>query len=255
MYGNLYTIRECEQKIIGMDHLSYFASMQFAIYGFRLKPSIKFKRTTQRGSMLVKADPKSTGLQEKLMQKIKAGIKAGNHFRDVEFFFSTPRGWLSMSTEVDESATKNLKIILTQKNLERLYLHFSGNPVTLETIQTLTTDFHTFHRLRSFGLEFLNSRMSEEEVVLFAQALPQLKVLERLYFKVIQYPSVSEGCIYYLMSAVSKLSNLKHFEIYFRRLDTLDQMVQELINRIKLLSNIQCEVSKQSLYFYRKDEN
>ena len=56
--------------------------------------------------------------------------------------------------------------------------------------------------------------MSETEVVLFAQGLSQLKALEKLSFKVIQYislsdsqvqlhfryPNVSEGCIYYLMS-------------------------------------------------------
>jgi len=232
-----------------MDHISQFASMQFAVYGFRLKPCKKFKKTVQRGSSLaLKIDTRMASLEDKLLKK----MRCGSHFGDLEFFFSTRRGWLSMSTEVDESAAKNLRMISTQKSLERLYLHFSGNPVTLETIQGLTSGFHQFHRLRNFGLEFLNSRMSEEEVVIFAQALPQLKALEQLSFKIIQYPSVSEGCIYFLMCTISKLSNLKKFEIYFRRLAS-DEMVNELVKRIKALGNIECEHSKQSLYFYKKD--
>jgi len=152
MYGKLYSVQECEQVVIGMDHISHFASMHFARNGFKLKPCKKFKKTVQRGSSLaLKTDTNMASLEDRLLKK----MKCGSHFLDIEFFFSTPRGWLSMTTEVDETAANNLKIISSQKQLERLYLHFSGNPVTLETIQSLTSGFQNFHRLRTFGLEFL----------------------------------------------------------------------------------------------------
>jgi len=125
--------------------------------------------------------------------------------------------------------------------------------VTIETIQSLSNSLPSLGKLRSFGLDLLNSRVSETEVVIFAQMLPQMKYLERLTLKVIQYPNVSEGCIYYLMSTISKLPNLKHFEIYFRRIIPSSEMVRELVKRIQSLENIECCVSKQSLYFCYKN--
>jgi len=124
--------------------------------------------------------------------------------------------------------------------------------VTLETIQSLSSSLPSLGKLRSFGLDLLNSRVSETEIVIFAQMLPQLKFLERLTLKVLQYPNVSEGCIYYLMSTISKLPNLKHFEIYFRRIIPSSEMVRELVKRIHSFENIECCVSKQSLYFSSK---
>jgi len=74
-----------------------------------------------------------------------------------------------MSTEVDESAVVNLKMIANQKSLEKLYLTFGGyflylgviltgtkrNPVILETLQGLSVALPTLKYLRWLGLEFL----------------------------------------------------------------------------------------------------
>jgi len=249
-FGRLYSLRECEQNFVGMDHLSNYANIHFALYGSKLRLCKKCKKLMQRGALGTKNDKSRQVIQEKIIGK----LKWINNCKEISLSVSTTQGWLSMSTDVDESAAKHMRMISHQRSLEKLNLYWTGNPIALETIQELAAGFPNFQHLRSFGLEFLNSRLSETEVVLFAQALPQLKVLERLQFKVIQYPNVSEGCVFYLMSIISKLANIKHFDIYFRRFDTSDEMVQELINRIKLLGNIHCELSKQSLYFYRRDE-
>jgi len=250
IFGRLYSLRENEQVLLGMDHLSSFANMHFVYYISKLRMCTKSKKVMQRGPMITKDDKSRPAPETKLIGK----MRWMKHIKECSFHVSRTQGWLSMSTGVDESAAKNIGMICQQKSLEKLCLYFTGNPVTLETVQELAIGFPNLTKLQNFALEFLNSRMSETEVVLFAQALPLLKALERLSFKVIQYPNVSEGCIFYLMSTISKLPNLKNFDIYFRRFDTSDEMVQELITRIKLLKNIQCEVSKQSLYFYRRAE-
>jgi len=247
MACNLYTIQDCEQVQIGMDHISQFAGMHFAKYGQRMRLCTKFKKILQRASLSTRCDS-----QNKIGEGALRKFKGCNHFREMDFSVCMPQGWLSMSTEVDESAVVNLKMITTQKNLEKLYLRFCGNPVTLETIQSLSSSLPSLGKLRSFGLDLLNSRVSETEIVIFAQMLPQLKFLERLTLKVLQYPNVSEGCIYYLMSTISKLPNLKHFEIYFRRIIPSSEMVRELVKRIHSFENIECCVSKQSLYFSSK---
>jgi len=89
MYGKLYSLRECEQVVLGMDHISQYASMHTAIYGCKLKLCTKFKKIGQRGNLFIRSDPNCQGLEEKVMKK----IKCGNHFRDIEFYLSLQRGW------------------------------------------------------------------------------------------------------------------------------------------------------------------
>jgi len=241
-----YSVRECEQIMIGMDHISEFASMHFAKYGRKLILCKKFKKILQRAVVMGRADMSIQGVSAEFLRKIKKCV----HFREMDFSVVMPTGWLSMSTEVDESAVVNLKMIANQKSLEKLYLTFGGNPVILETLQGLSVALPTLKYLRWLGLEFLNSRMSEMEVVILAQLLPQLK-LERFILKVIQYPNVSEECLYYLMNTISKLPNLKRFDIYFRRLTIPEEIIQELMKKIHTYEHMSCSFSNQCLHIYR----
>jgi len=190
-----------------------YANMHFKKYGSKMIHCRKFKKIIQKANLLDKSGVSSQATSETWLKK----LKECKQFREMDFSISIPQGWLSMSTDVDEEGAVRLQMIAAQVNLEKLYLRFSGNPVPLESIQGLSESLPRLKFLRSFGLDFMNSQMSESEVVLFAQLLPQLKSLERLKLKIIQYPNVSEGCIYYLLNVISKLSNIKHLEIYFRR--------------------------------------
>jgi len=227
-----------------------YANMHFKKYGSKMIHCKKFKKIIQKANLMDKSGIHSQACDEGWLRK----LRECKQFKEMDFHISIPQGWLSMSTDVDEEAALRMKMIASQVRLEKLYIHFSGNPVPLESIQGLSEALPRLNSLRSFGLDFMNSRMSETEVVMFAQLLPQLKSLERLKFKIIQYPNVSEGCIYYLLNVISKLPNIKHLEIYFRRFDTTSEMVQELVKRINSLDNILCCRSKHSLSFTRADQ-
>jgi len=190
------------------------------------------------------------------------------NFTEVDYHVSMPHGWLSMSTESDDGPIALMTVVGSQIYLQKLTARFTGNPVTLETMEKLSEILPKLKYLRCLAFEFLNSRMSENEIIIFAQTLPQLKSLERLHFKAIQYPNVSEGSIYYLISTISKLPNIKNVEIYFRRylvrifhsnslprLNIPEEIVQELLNRLQSFENIQCCHTKQSLSFTRTDKN
>jgi len=214
--GKLYSIKEFEQIHIGMDHISEIATMHFKKYGDNLRACEKFKKVLQKSTFIARNDPAIRNIEKKFVKKAKGFQK----LKDIACHLSMPQGWLSMTTEFDESSFMNLKMIAAQQILEKISFQFSGNPVTLETIQGLSEALPALPNLHTLTLDFLNSRVSENEVVMFSQMLPQLKALERLYFRVIQYPNVSEGCICYLLSVLSKLPNIKHFQIYFRRYKT-----------------------------------
>jgi len=249
-FGKLYSMKECEQIMVGMDHISQYASIHWKKYGNKLILCKKFKKRLNK-AILCKFDPVMREKEDEFMRK----IKPCKHLTEMIIRFTMPQGWLSMSTDVDESSASHFKMIALQKKLERLHISFCGNPVPLETIQALGEAVPDLACLKTLSIEFLNSRLSENEIVVFAQLLLELKPLENLTFKVIQYPNVSEGSICYLMSVISKLTNLKQFNIYFRRLDTTSDMVQEFLKRIRSYDNIHCSVSKQSLAFTRAEED
>lgn len=122
MTCNLSTVRDCEQIQIGMDHISQFAGMHFAKYGQRMRICKKFKKVLQRASLSTRCDSHTKSIGEGALKK----FKGCRHFREMDFSVCMPQGWLSMSTEVDESAVVNLKMITSQINLEKLYLRFCG---------------------------------------------------------------------------------------------------------------------------------
>jgi len=226
-----------------MDHISTFADSHFARYGRNLNMCKKLKKRVQK-STFMKYDHKL--IQGNSFQRIK-------RLRELEYVAAMPQGW--MSSDPDEVLNTVKGAFQIQENLEKLRLSFCGNPMSEETIESLCEALPKLIYLHNFSLEFLNSKISENEVITFAQMLPQLKSLERLRFKVIQYPSVSEGCIYYLMSIISKMPNLKFFEVYFRRLTIPEEVVQELLNRFAKFENIQCCYSRQCLAFSRNSIN
>ncbi len=96
--------------------------------------------------------------------------------------------------------------------------------------------------------------MSETEMVLFAQSLAHASQIEHIDFKVLQYPNVSEECIFYFVSVLSKLKNIKSFNAYFRRLTFSEEIMSELIGRTNSLPQIGCCKSTNSIHFFKHSQ-
>ncbi len=96
--------------------------------------------------------------------------------------------------------------------------------------------------------------MSETEMVLFAQSLVHAPQIEHIDFKVLQYPNVSEECIFYFVSVLSRLKNIKSFNAYFRRLTFSEDVIDELIYKTISLKQVGCCKSKQSVHFFKHSQ-
>jgi len=180
MFGRLYSVQEFDELLIGLDQISPFADSHFAKYGRRLKNCRKLKKIIQKSSFM-KYDKRVIPLGFfKRMERYP-------NFTEVDYHVSMPNGWLSMSTESDDGPIALMTVVGSQIYLQKLTARFTGNPVTLETMEKLSEILPKLKYLRCLAFEFLNSRMSENEIIIFAQTLPQLKSLERLRFKAIQY--------------------------------------------------------------------
>jgi len=151
MTGKLFSVREFAHVQVGMDHLSQYAGMHFKKYGRKLKYCTKYRKTFQKSSFITRNEELDSEKTQKLIQS----IKDCRCLKEMTFSLSMPQGWLSMSTDVDNSAVVNLKTIASQKHLEKLHLHFCGNPVVLETIQGFSDYLPGIRNLRNFGLSLL----------------------------------------------------------------------------------------------------
>jgi len=102
--------------------MSQFASMHFAKYERNLMLCAKFKLIVQKASLMTRCEGGAQHIEQDYMKK----RKAGQHVKEMDFALSMPQGWLSMSTEIDETAAMSLRMISMQTYLQKLYLHFSG---------------------------------------------------------------------------------------------------------------------------------
>jgi len=250
MYGHCYSARRGEHVVVGLDQITDFAHMHFAKYGRKLVRCREMKKVVQKTTFLAYDDEVNEKIfQNKKIFKLPTRVK---NVREIDISLSVPQGWVSMSTEVDETPLNNMKMISQFHNLVNIGFCFSGNPITLETMQVLCEILPQFKFLKRPNLELRNSRVSETEIMQFAQTLPTLKGIEQLTFKVIQFPNVSEGSIFYFIGTLSKLNNFKKFDIYFRRIDIAKEILQEIVERVALLNNVKCYHSQQSLHFKRE---
>jgi len=249
MYGHCYSARKGEHVVVGLDQITDFAHMHFAKYGRKLIRCQEIKKKIQKKSFLPHGDEVTEKIFQQKSLKLPTRVK---NVREIDISLSVPQGWFSMSTEVDETPLNNMKMISQFRNLVNISFCFSGNPITLETMQVLCEILPQFKLLKQLNLELRNSRVSETEIIQFAQTLPTLKAMEQLIFKVIQFPNVSEGSIFYFIGTISKLNNFKKFDIYFRRIDIEKEILKEVVERVALLNNVECYHSQQSLHFKRE---
>jgi len=188
---------------------------------------------------------------EESRPKFKLPKIAKSKLKEIHSSMGMAKGWHFMSTEYDSTDVKILHTFALHPHLATLKIQFIAVPLPFETIETLSSFLPGMINLRFFYLEFMNSKVSDEEIIMFAQFLTRMSQLERLTFKIIQHPNVSEMAIYYLISTISKLKNFQIFDIYFRRLSVPDENITSLVNKVNQLENVQCNRCKQSLHFYR----
>jgi len=108
--------------------------------------------------------------------------------------------------------------------------------------------------LKTINYESLGCRMGDLELMTVLFGFTKLKQLKNLNFKLIQPPGVSEMVIARFVDVISKLENLESFNIYIRRAEMPDQMIQQFMRDVCKMSNVKCHRYKGSLHFYRYKE-
>jgi len=172
--------------------------------------------------------------------------------RCLEVAFSISREWSNMGTESDPSGQATVDFFSGQTKLQQLKIKMMKIPVNFEGILLFFPAISPSKNLHHLEWEFLNCRVTDMEIIAFAQGLTKARQLEYFSLKVIQNSNVSEDCIEKIVEVMSKLDNLSKFDLYFRKLNLPPKGILELGKRILYLPNIDCSCSKESIHIFRK---
>jgi len=123
-----------------------------------------------------------------------------------------------------------------------------GSDETLMFLKTLLSS----PSVRHLEFECLGCLIDDREVLIVAYALSMIPYLTSFTFKVIQKSSISQGCIETFTQAISKLKNLQNFNLYFRKVDFPEPVMNKLVEKLISLENIQCCSTTQSLHIFKR---
>ena len=248
MISKCYSIQEIDHSTLNLENITESAHLKSSKKSKKLVKVRHVKRVIQKSEILHDVCNFKT-VQKSVFSRLRV--------QSIDLRFGFPTGWLSMSTEHDESTMLILKTAAWHQELKSLKLQFSGNPTVLETMQILGETLPKVQSLRKFSLEFLNSRVTESEMFAMIQMIPSITQIEEFTFKVLQYPNVEIACILCLISRLSMFKNFKKINLYFRRLNIDEEEMRGVVNRIQSLDEINCVPSKNSLHIYKNicDEN
>jgi len=242
--GKCYSLRYFEEVIFDLLDLSENT--------FRKIPSLGRKRLLLEEIKVV--NHRTGVIRNDYDMPIKSDIKKSIknlHTKKASVSFGISTGWFSISSEFEETTVQFIKSFGLPHFLSHISFKFEGAPLTFEILEALIHVIPGVPLLKFFSLEFLNSRVSETEMMILTQALPRMSHVQQLELKVIQYPNISDGCIYYMVNALSKLKNFTKFDLYFRRLSVTEDVLQELENKLLELEDVKCSRFRESLYIYK----
>lgn len=108
-----------------------------------------------------------------------------------------------------------------------------------------------FKSLKLLKLVFVSCNLTDLEVMILAEGIGKCKQIEEATFTVIQKPEISWECYCKAAEFISKLNNLKKFDIYFRRLNVSSFEVKQIKTALEKLNNTKYILQNQSLHIYR----
>jgi len=240
--GKLYSVRSLEEHFPEAEEIPETTQSCFGIHKMKMRRLRKVKMTYQK--------PSGGIYDSQLKENIVERMKRVNYFEEVVLNMGMSKGWFPMNSSVDETSNGHFRLLSFHKNLKRLTLKFRNLPGTQDIVEILAEILPEAAKLRYLSLEFQNSGISENELVLLAQTCATIPQVENLNLKVLQYPNVSEESIIYFISVLSKLKNFKTFNAYFRRITFPEEIMKDLMDKATNW-NVGCEQTKQSVHFFR----
>jgi hypothetical protein len=174
--------------------------------------------------------------------------------KKVDMTCSVATEWMS-KTEGESQETEEFCIQFMSRfpNVEEMTCRFVNVGDAVE-INACTNTMAKLNHLKTLNYEGLACRMGDLEFMTILFGFTKLTQLKTLNFKLIQPPNVSEMAIARFVDVISKMGNLENFNIYIRRVEMPDQMIQEFVRDICRMSNVKCHRYKGSLHFYREKE-
>jgi len=171
--------------------------------------------------------------------------------QSLDLTFSAIGEWANVGG-TDQNKAIFTKISERFPQLQSLRIMVIKTIFNYESIMHSILILQSFARINKIQYEFLNSQISDVEIIAFAHGLMKVKQLKVFSIKVLQKGGISEECIEKFAGILSNLDNLQKFDLYFRKLDIHPQGIVDLGTRIQNFKNIQCSCSKESIYIYRK---
>jgi len=189
----------------------------------------------------------------------KKNIHDNKRMRKASLSFGISSGWFSENQEVQPQSILEFNDTMILKNLEYFSARLSGVFSISEGLNMFDVMIPRLTKLISFSIEFSNCKISDFEIITLSQVLFKAQQIKHFRLKVLQYPNVSKDCIYFLVKTLLKFSNIKKFDLYFRRLSLDDREITELIEGISELKveNLNCSCFKKDslhIYFNLADE-
>jgi len=209
----------------------------------RYLESLKYSGLLQKGTL------KNEILEKELTSKIPTFPK----IKKIEAMFSIPGEWADMGIENDFNEQLLTKIFEGFPQLQVLKLKSIKTMSNYHETLNMLAAMSTLQNIHHLEFEYLNCRISDMEVIAFAQGLMKIKQLKSFCLKVIQNFDISEDCIEKVADVLSRLENLTKFDLYFRRLRLHPQAIIELGKRIESFGNISCSCSKESIHIYKRE--
>jgi len=111
--------------------------------------------------------------------------------------------------------------------------------------------FKSLVHLKYLEFELLSCEIGDMEVAAFLYSLCLIQQLKYFCFKVIQTSPISMDYIEKFVEKISSMSNIKEFDLYFRKqyISQRDRpRIERMFSRFK---NVQCSCSSQSLYIFK----
>jgi len=186
--------------------------------------------------------------------KIEAKPLRTPRIKRMEMNVGMNTGWVSVQSGPEEDHSPHFRFAGECKNLREFVCRYRGLTISSEFMFGFMNIILEKDSVRLVEIEFLNCHLGDQEIMVLAYQILKLVQVKRLSLKVIQYPNISEMCIINLITAISKLNNLEHFDVFLRRLSIEDETAIELVDRINQLNNIKCVKSKQSLHIFKGDD-
>jgi len=250
MLGRCVTIKSYEELIVDLENVPYSALLEFQRNCQRILGLEELK-------LVFRKTGKLNNVQATGIDPVHIHPRSNKNLKKLSISSGVSSGWFSLNTE-DGNEKNNIvffKDMTVPINLEHVTFKFSGLPSTIELYGMLTKVFPLLTKLRYLSLEFLNCKLGDFEVIELAQILSKASQIKQLTLKIIQYPSISKDCIFYLAKTLGNMQNLAKFDIYLRRLSLDDEELNELMECLSNMRELRCILfQKQSLHFSKNPE-